>query len=52
MMSMASSDAFGGFTFAAFGAKNILVVVAVMVFNYFFFWNQNYSFMYKVFLTF
>ena len=31
MISMASRDAFGGFTFAAFSAKNIPVVVAVMI---------------------
>ena len=31
MMSMASRDAFGGFTFVAFSAKNIPVVVTVMI---------------------
>ena len=31
MISMASSDAFGGFTFAAFSAKNIPVVVTFMI---------------------
>ena len=40
MISMASRNAFGSFTFAAFSAKNIPVAVAVM-----FFFNQNYSFM-------
>ena len=31
MIFMASMDAFGGFTFAAFSAQNIPVVVAVMI---------------------
>ena len=31
MISIASRDAFGGFTSAAFSAKNILVVVVVMI---------------------
>ena len=31
MTSMASMDAFGGFTFASFSAENIAVVVAVMI---------------------
>ena len=31
MISIASREAFGGFTFAAFSAKNIPVVVAVMI---------------------
>ena len=31
MISIASRDAFGGFTFAAFSAKNTSVVVAVMI---------------------
>ena len=31
MISMESRDAFGGFTFAAFSANNIPVVVAVMI---------------------
>ena len=31
MISIASRDAFGGFTFTAFSAKNISVVVAVMI---------------------
>ena len=31
MISMASRDAFGDFTFAAFSAKNIPVVVAVFI---------------------
>ena len=46
---MTSRDAFGGFTFAALSAKNITVVVVVMINpslieSSTFFSNQNYSF--------
>ena len=54
MTCMASSGAFGHFTFTAFSAKNIPVVVGVIIspslidFSMFFS-NQNYSFMCSVF---
>ena len=49
MMSMASRDALGGFTFAAFSAKNIPVAAVVMISpslmeSSVFFFDQSYSF--------
>ena len=50
MVSMVSSDAFGGFTFATFSTKKISVVVGVMISSSLVesFYNDKYSPMYKI----
>ena len=52
MISMASRVTFGGLTFATFNAKNIAVVVAVMISpSLIESSNQNYSFIVYIFST-